>query len=124
MPKYSKEEMQQMEFEQINNQQEGTIQWKPNEGESLIGEYTEKREDCGFEKYTFYIINDGEDEYSLLANTVLTSLFEHIHVGDIIKITYEGFKKAQQSQREYKDYSIQKAKFTPANEFEIEPYMM
>ena len=110
MTKMTKQEMLNLEFEPIDNQEYDTIQWTPEAGESLIGEYVEKREGCGIEKYTFYIIDDGENKYSLLANTVLNSLFEQVHFGEIIKITFEGFKKSISSQREYKDYNLHRAK--------------
>lgn len=110
MSKHTKQEMQEMEFEEVNNANYDTVKWEPQPGEFLIGEYVEKKEECGMDNYTFFIIDDGEDKYSLLSNTVLNSLFEDIVVGTVLKITYEGMKKSLTGSREYKAYTIQKAK--------------
>ena len=115
MSKHTKQEMQEMEFEEVNNANYDTVKWEPQPEEFLIGEYVEKKEECGMDNYTFFIIDDGEDKYSLLSNTVLNSLFEDIVVGTVLKITYEGMKKSLTGSREYKAYTIQKAK--PVDEF-------
>ena len=84
MSKHTKQEMQEMEFEEVNNANYDTVKWEPQPGEFLIGEYVEKKEECGMDNYTFFIIDDGEDKYSLLSNTVLNSLFESTQAMGII----------------------------------------
>lgn len=110
MTKYSKEEMQKMNFKPVNNSEYEEQAWRPEEaGDNIIGEYTERKENCGFEAYTFYIINDGEQKWSILENKVLQSQFEKVEPGDIIKITYLGKKQIQNGNRFYKNFSIEKA---------------
>lgn len=116
MARLTQEEMKALEFKEINTNHEPTEPWMPYEGDELIGEYTEKREDCGADGYTFYIVDDGATKYSILSNTVISSIFDDLEIGDIIKIRYNGYRKSLQKNREYRDYTLFKAMETASSE--------
>ena len=107
MARYTKEEMQNMIFEDTNDSGYDEIAWKPQEaGEQLLGEYVEKKEDCGLDNYTFYIIDDGEQRWSLLESTVLRSQFQKVEIGDVVLVKYLGKQQAQRGNRQYNNYKV------------------
>lgn len=109
MTKMSKTEMQHLAFEEIGKQQYDEKRWEPKEGDFLIGEFVDYKENMGYDNYTFIVIDDGEQKWSLLESTVLRRLFKQCEIGDIIKLTYNGKKQAEKGNRTYKDYTLAKA---------------
>ena len=91
--------------------------WKPeNEGDTLTGLYTAKKENVGQNNSNIYMIQvDGEDEpTSVWGSTVLDTKFQEIGIGSEVKIEYLGKVKSKAPQP-YKDFKVL---YKPAPKFE------
>lgn len=102
-------EMKNLEFKEVNTNNNNQT-WTPQEkGDTIIGEYIELKENVGMDNYTIYMLRDtNEQEVAVFGKTALNSQMKKVEIGDIIKITYEGEKKSQRGRR-YKDFKVYKA---------------
>lgn len=91
--------------------------WKPeNEGDTIQGLYTAKKENVGINKSNIYMIEVAGDEEatSVWGSTVLDTKFQEISIGSEVKIEYLGKVKSKAPQP-YKDFKVL---YKPAPTFE------
>ena len=115
MAELTGQEMLNLDFEEEETSSYDEVLWKPeNEGDNIIGQYIDLKEQVGQYNSNIYILRDTEDERRSIfgggnARGVLDDKMKNIPQGTYIKITYNGKKKAKTGNY-YKDFSVQKAK--------------
>lgn len=81
--------------------------WKPeNKGDNIEGILVRKKENCGPNKSTLYILDveveDKKERKSVWGSTVLDDRMDEVSIGDKIRITYQGKEKT------YHKYTVEK----------------
>lgn len=95
----------------------GGESWKPeNEGDTITGLYTQKKENVGINNSNVYMVEQAgaEEATSVWGSTVLDTKFQEIPVGSEVKIEYLGKEKGKGP----KPYNNYKVLYKPAPSFE------
>lgn len=109
--KLTDSELENLEFEDVE-QEYNNKEWRPETaGDYLIGRYIVSENGHGKAKdYIFHYIRDTKgDERSIFGCVSLNTLLEKVEQGDIIKIIFDGMKTSENGRR-YKAFRVQRPK--------------
>lgn len=81
--------------------------WNPeNDGDSVEGEYIREKSNVGKNKSIVYVLKNPGNITLVWDTTILSEKMSMISIGEKIRITYLGIKKAEKGGQDYKDYRL------------------
>lgn len=83
------------------------VKWQPEPGDTLTGRYlkSEQGKGKGQNLMFHHIMDELDQDVSILGGAVLDRLLKKVEPGDIVRIVYQGMKPGLNG-NDYKDYKL------------------
>ncbi len=107
-----------MVFKEVGN--EFPESWNPEAGESIEGIFKQHKIDVGKKKYSIYILEVNGELKTVWGSKVLDERMLSVKIGELIRITYEGFNDPEKEDWKKFKVEVDKTEEETTEELEAE----